>query len=374
MSKNDRANIRKESDYYSILFYTLFFILGIFIESKFRFGFRFSLYSSILIIMLILLSIIRINLRVGYFGNFIIYTSFFATGVVTMSRENSGFKIIENIKISKEGSKIDRVGKNALEIINLRVLEKKKKGIITAIISGEKKSLDFKIKQVYAKAGVSHLLAASGLHLGYIYSLILVIQFITKLRSGGKFVFSVISLALIWFYAMFAGLSDSILRAAMMSTIAQIAMLISRNSKAVNSLGLSVLLLLSIEPTIIYNLGFQLSVMSTLSILLLHFKLSSLAESFNIYIKVIWQTLSITFAGQVGTIFLTLSTFKHFPTYFMIGNLLEIPLTAVIIIESILLIIFDTVDSIANFISIILSATVYIHYRVAEIIASMPFA
>jgi len=168
---------------------------------------------------------------------------------------------------------------------------------LSAVFLGRRELLGDE-KEYFSLAGVSHLLAISGLHIG-LTSLILF--FILRL-FGIKFRISLfISLIFLWFYAFLSGFFLSVLRATIMYTVFALSFITQRKTNSLNSLGLAGLILLLINPESLFNIGFQLSFLSVFSIIF-GFKLFKLRQSKNFiinYIKHIlvcslWVTLFIT--------------------------------------------------------------------------------
>jgi competence protein ComEC len=140
-------------------------------------------------------------------------------------------------------------------------------GVAMALLSGDRALLDPELKEDYSKAGVSHILAISGLHLGIIFLLLnYLFTPLLLLRRGRLWRTALVILAL-WGYAFVSGLSASVLRSAFMLTIMQFSLFTVWNNNSYNALFASAFVLLLIRPTFLYDISFQMSYLALLGIL-----------------------------------------------------------------------------------------------------------
>lgn len=197
--------------------------------------------------------------------------------------------------------------------------------IIQALLLGQKQEIDPETYDRFSKAGVVHILAVSGLHVGII---LLILQFITKgfLRvKFGRILRASIVLLGIWGFATLAGYSPSVLRAAVMFSFLSIALNYRRKTSAINTLALSAIFLLMVNPFYIYQVGFQLSYLAVLSIVSLQPKLSKLYQPKFFLDQKIWDIITVTLTAQIGVLPLSLYYFHQFPGLFLISNLFILP-------------------------------------------------
>ena len=206
--------------------------------------------------------------------------------------------------------------------------------LLSALTLGEKRDFPQRLKESYAKAGASHVLALSGLHLGIFYMLLLFL-----LPYNGQNRVLVISrellvIALLWGYAFVAGLSPSVVRAAILFSIMSVARCLRREGSSVNSLALAAMLMLLVEPHLLFDVSFQLSFSAVLSILLLApplQKMMKLPEHGAIYGYVV-NLLILSFAAQVGTLPFIWYYFGVFPLYFLLTNIFVVPFAFVVML------------------------------------------
>ncbi|HSP12807.1 MAG TPA: ComEC/Rec2 family competence protein, partial [Salegentibacter sp.] len=138
--------------------------------------------------------------------------------------------------------------------------------IIQALLLGQRRDISREIYDQYAAAGAVHILAVSGLHVGII---LLILNFLLKPLESlkhGRFIKTLLLLLLMWGFALLAGLSPSVVRAVSMFSFVAIGRQLKRKSSVMNSLFVSLFVLLVINPYFIFQVGFQLSYLAVFSI------------------------------------------------------------------------------------------------------------
>lgn len=231
--------------------------------------------------------------------------------------------------------KIISVRKNLLATIGASDMTEDGKVISSALLLGYKSEMNSDLKRSFSRSGVIHVLAVSGLHVGILYLLLnSVLGFMSRqtLLKGIKLMIILFSL---WLYAFLTNLSPSVLRAATLFSFVAIGTALDRNTNIYNTLSASAFLLLIINPHYIYELGFQLSYLAVLGIVSIYPKIYSiLSFKFFLWDK-IWQLICVSLAAQLVTFPLVIYYFHQFPNYFLLSNLLVVPLIPIIIYSGI---------------------------------------
>lgn len=210
--------------------------------------------------------------------------------------------------------------------------------VINALILGQRQGIDREMSEQYAAAGMMHILAVSGLHVGIV---LLLLRLLTRPISGYRlrFVRSGIIIVLIWLFAILTGLSPSVLRAATMFSFLEASTLMGTKKETHNALIASAFVLLLFDPLLIYQVGFQLSYAAVIAILWIQPWLSKLITIKNKMVKTVWDTASVTTAAQLGVMPLSLFYFHQFPGLFLVSNILIIPLLGVLLGAGILVVV-----------------------------------
>ncbi len=225
--------------------------------------------------------------------------------------------------------------RNAEEQITCHFSDGDERQIAMALMLGVKNHLDNEIKHAYSAAGAMHVLAVSGLHVGIIYIILsTVLQVIKRIKWGAGIYFLLLVVGL-WMYAMFTGLSPSVMRATTMFSIIGLKDVFGRKSNVYNSIGISALVLLIADPNFLYSVGFQLSYIAVLGIVYLYKPIYEVWDPPNIVFEKIWAITSVSIAAQISTFPLTMYYFHQFPNYFIFSNWIVIPGVTVILIIAI---------------------------------------
>lgn len=210
--------------------------------------------------------------------------------------------------------------------------------VLSALTLGDKTDLSESVRESYSVAGVSHVLALSGLHIGLLYALAFFL--LRPLLLGGKsgrVLRSLLLILLLWLFAFFTGLSPSVVRSAAMFSIWALADLCGRQSFSLNTLALTAWLMLLVRPVWLFDVGFQLSFAAVLSILLFQpflYRLCPVRHRAGTYL---WGLVSVSVAAQLGTAPLVLFYFSRFSTHFLLTNLLVVPLVTLILYAAVVL-------------------------------------
>ena len=231
--------------------------------------------------------------------------------------------------------------------------------VASAILLGYDDYLDRDLRQLYAGSGAMHILCVSGLHVGIIFLMFNVLLAFIKRYKYGILIHAVIIILIIWLYALITGLSPSVFRSATMFSFMSIGMMMNRKSSTYNSLAASAFVLLIYNPYLLFHIGFQLSYMAVLSILLLQPLLSKLFYHPWWLFRKTRDLIAVSVAAQVGTFPLAIYYFHQFPNYFILTNLLVIPLSFIIIIAGFANILVYLIGSGSSYIGIILSKSLY---------------
>lgn len=205
--------------------------------------------------------------------------------------------------------------------------------IIFAMTLGDKTHVDKAMSENFSVAGASHILALSGLHLGIIFSLLSF--FFGKNRKRNILVQAII-ISFIWAYVLMVGMPVSIIRAATMLTLYSIVGLTCRTKMSLNIFAFTGIVMLLINPLSLWDIGFQLSFLSVASILTIYHNIYNIFSPQTKVGRWIWASIVVSIAAQIGTAPLVAYYFGRFSCYFIIVNLVVIPLATTIIFGSII--------------------------------------
>lgn len=214
--------------------------------------------------------------------------------------------------------------------------------LVKALLTGDKSDLPKEITGIFRDSGASHILALSGLHLGVLY--ILLARLTAPLGNSPwirRLRYSLIIVAAL-FYSIMTGATPSIIRAFLFITINETARLLGRKREPVRVLLAALTVQLALKPDVISSVGFQLSYMAMAGIFLLYPTLEriypapsgSRLSRFNPFRK-IWNAAMLSISCQIFTGPIAWHYFHTFPKYFILTNLVALPLTSAIMTLSV---------------------------------------
>lgn len=209
--------------------------------------------------------------------------------------------------------------------------------VIAAMAMGDKSALNQETKEAYSTSGTSHILAVSGLHIGIIFQLII-------LLLGGKRrskLTIILSTTIVWAYVIFIGFPASAVRAATMLSIYSMVLLSLRPDPTLNTLALAYIIMVLVNPFNIFDIGFQMSFLAVGSILLFYPLFFCLLSSHSNIIRAIWGLFCVSLAAQIGTLPLIVFYFGRISCYSLITSFIAIPAATLILYLCVLLFILS---------------------------------
>lgn len=251
--------------------------------------------------------------------------------------------------------------------------------LVNALLTGDRSSLDSSVMNRFRDSGASHILALSGLHLGIIYGILLKVTSIFGKHPTVKAVRSLIIISLCGIYTLATGASPSLVRAFLFILVNETARLTHRSNNPLRVYCAALFIQTAIDPQVISSTGFQLSYLAMAGIFLLYPALkkwypqeeaacdmliekgAGLTESDGLegvmidkdccrarrcwtsWMKTIvsaaprkiWDAAALTISCQVFTGPLAWWKFGTFPKYFLLTNLLSLPLTSAVMLLSV---------------------------------------
>lgn len=208
--------------------------------------------------------------------------------------------------------------------------------VLSALTVGYKEDLSDELRKSYSVAGISHVLALSGLHVGILWGLLAFL--LNPLNRNGRLRILkwLIITALLWSYAFVTGLSASVIRAVIMCTLIELGQIKSSKGLSLNIMGIAAFLMLLYHPFYLFEVSFQLSFMAVLAILLFYQPIYHLCTIRYRIFKYFWGIIAVSVAAQLGTAPLVMYYFSSFSVYFLLANLMIAPLVFIIMYMALL--------------------------------------
>lgn len=244
--------------------------------------------------------------------------------------------------------------------------------IIRAILLGDDDTMDPSLKSAYAAAGVSHILCVSGMHVGVIF---MIINFLLKPMDSFpkmRVLKSAILLGSIWLYAAITGLSPSVTRSATMFTFVTLGALLNRHTNIFHSLLASLFIILTINPLLLFEVGFQLSYLAVFGIVLFQPKIADLWHPKNRIVQYFWELMAVSVAAQLFTFPICTYYFGQFANYFLLSNLSVVSLSFVVMVTGVCLLVLSFIPWLGNLVTVALTWEIRIMNRIILFIEGLP--
>lgn len=245
--------------------------------------------------------------------------------------------------------------------------------VLAAMTLGERVSMSDDMTDDYSASGALHILSLSGMHLGIIYAMLLLLFF--KRRSS--VIVQVIIVTAVWAYVFIAGLPVSAVRSAVMLSVCSFVNLLNRDKISLNVLAVAAFSVLVVNPLNLYDVGFQMSFMSVMFIIVFYpvFYYVMPQRIRNICIvNYIWQMTAVSLSAQLGVAPLVALYFGRFSCYFLLANFAVIPLSAVILYGVAFIMLFAWLPWLQGILSAIVVKAVELMNASVSFVASLPAA
>lgn len=243
-----------------------------------------------------------------------------------------------------------------------------------AILLGEKGDLSKEMKADFAASGLSHILAISGLHVGIIFLLLNLLLRPIHLLPHGQQLKNLAILGLLIAYMLLAGASPAVVRATLMFGAVLLYKLLRKRYHFLNLLGFSAFVQMVIEPSIIFSIGFQLSYMAVLGIVLLFPLFEKTCNTPWKWVNYAYAWIGISLAATIFTTPMVLYYFGQFPTYFILANVMVSVLAFVLVFLGFLTVLCIYIPYLSQLLAYLTEQALSCLYAIADWIAGLPGA
>lgn len=198
-----------------------------------------------------------------------------------------------------------------------------------ALLLGQSSEIDPQLLASYSASGTLHVLSVSGMHVALLFVVLLKLLAPLEKKKNGKWLSFALQFFVIWFYAFMTGMSPSVLRSVTMLSVIIAGKMINRKAHLLNTLAASAIILLITDPMLCEDAGFLLSYCAVAGIVIVQPMIEAWYTPQSKIIKPLWSLISVTVAAQVFTFPLGLYFFQQFPAWFVLTNLIIIPLSTI---------------------------------------------
>lgn len=231
-----------------------------------------------------------------------------------------------------------------------RYLSAGEAGLMCGLITGDRHDITEHVKDIFWRTGTTHLLAVSGLNVALVAAGVF---FVMNLLPFGRSSRMVLAVILIFGYSALAGGASPVLRSAIMCSICILAGLFEREADPLNTLSIAAGGILLFNPSQLFDIGFQLSFIGVLSLVLIGPALAGLFPE-NRLGRIGCEYLGVSMAAFIGTTAITAYYFGTITPIGLLANIPAVPLVAVITGLGSLLLLVSPIPFLAGLIAVLL--------------------
>jgi competence protein ComEC len=271
------------------------------------------------------------------------------SGLIT-AYEVSSFKVVDG-KTNIFSNSVFIARKNIDEHVR-KLYNYQSAALLRGLLLADRSQISYDTKTDFINSGVIHLLAVSGLHVGFI-----ILIFLFLLGRFNIYFRSILTIAGLLFYLILIGPPPSAFRAGVMAIILIMALITNRSTNLLNSIAIAGFIILFSNPEELFSAGFQLSFSAVVSIAVIYPPISKWINSYQVKsksLKNILLFIGVSLAAQIGTMPFTIYYFGKVSFVALFTNLIVIPLIGIIVGIGILSIVIGVIGPvIASYFSIV---------------------
>ncbi|MBR5134665.1 MAG: ComEC/Rec2 family competence protein, partial [Clostridia bacterium] len=248
------------------------------------------------------------------------------------------------------------------------------------VLLGYRRNIDGDTAWAYRVSGVYHLLAVSGQHLSMLVGILFWLFDCYRIRHRkGAAIGMVIALA----FTALCGFSPSVTRACVMTFLVLSGCLFRRRPEGLNSVGGAAFVMIAVDPFVIYDIGFQLSIVSTLGIVMLFpiwqrdvvERVTHLPPKIAVPVKAVLAAVGLSLSATLLTQPFTALYFGELSVWFLIGNVICVPLSSILLVLCLVFALaYVACMPIACVIADVMTMIAQAMTAVTRFVASLPFA
>lgn len=248
--------------------------------------------------------------------------------------------------------------------------------VVAAMTLGDKRHVHGGLKRIYSISGAAHVFALSGMHVGILYGLLMLLL---PSRIYPR-IFAFVSVAAIWGFVFLVGLHASLMRAAVMVSVFSCCRLLRRRTDSLSKLALAITILLLLRPSWLFDIGFQMSFAAVLGItmlytpicLLIHFPspnalLSPWLRAVYWVEQWLWNISVLSFCAQLFVLPLLAHYFGRLSVYSMLSNLVVSPLATFVIAFAIMVLVLSSLSAVLPFMAVLTKCAAWALYHTTHL-------
>ncbi|MEO0161504.1 MAG: ComEC/Rec2 family competence protein [candidate division WOR-3 bacterium] len=284
-----------------------------------------------------------------------------------------GSIINQDYSLSFVGRLFNEVYAHIIRTIH-RGLDQENIPVAQGLILGGSHRLSPKEKDIFVRAGVLHILAVSGLHIGFVIAFLGMLLLPFPITPRIKFV---VIMACLLIYAGITGFRPNVLRASLMAFLLGISLLLQRQVDTMHVVNMSALILLLLNPLILFDPSAQLSFAAVYGIvyLLPYFNEHLLKGIKSSMLKLVLGAMATSFSAQLFVAPFLIHYFQRLPTLAILSNVLIVPLASVVVYLLFMMIIASLISKSAiSIFAFFANQAIFLLKELARFFAQVPFS
>ena len=245
--------------------------------------------------------------------------------------------------------------------------------VLSALTLGDKYALTHDIRMLFSETGASHVLALSGLHLGILVSLLLLFFRPVMRKIYGRWLAVGVCWVFIWLFTLLTGLNTSLIRAAIMYSIAMLFLVQNKQGVSLNHLALAAILILLFQPMSLMDIGFQLSFLSVFAILFFFPAYESIRPSVR-WLSLATDFIYVAVVAQIATAPLVAYSFHILPLSFLLSSIVVIPCAYVLLGTTLCFFLLSAFPLLSSWVGHVIVWTARFMLGSLEVISKLPFS
>lgn len=251
-----------------------------------------------------------------------------------------------------------------------RNLSEEKAALMAAMLTGYREDLTDTMENAFSAAGLTHIMAVSGANLGI---LLLPLIWLFKMLGLDRRIVAICAMPFVFFFILITGMEASVLRASVMAFVILAGKALDRKADLINSLGIASLVILVVNPFMLFHAGFLLSFGATAGLGLLYARIHRLIpEWLPAFIR---EALAATISAQAGVLPLMILYFSKISLISLLSNLLVVPLTGITSVIGMISVIADSLYApLGTLMGYLLQGLLHMILIITDACASIPWA
>lgn len=226
-----------------------------------------------------------------------------------------------------------------------RVVPEPEAALGAGILLGVRASIAPEIGEAFTRAGLTHVIAISGWNIAIVVAVIAALARPLARRPGGRWTTASIAVLGVAGYIVLVGASPSVVRAGLMAACMLVARLGGSRAHAASALELAALLMLVIAPAVLWDVGFQLSLLATAGLIWFGAPVERRLARWPASVR---EPVALTLAAQLTTLPVILVNFERLSLVAPIANVLVVPFVPLAMLFSAIASLSGVIDGVAH--------------------------